>query len=373
MRAWTEISLDNIRYNLALVRSRVGADTLIMAVVKADAYGHGAPEVALALEHCGADRFAVATIGEGRQLRDAGVTLPIMTLGRSEPERIAEVADLGMIQTVGSLEYAEQLNAALDGTGKKLTVHFAVDTGMSRLGFETEDAALERSVESIRRAASFPNLTAEGIFTHFATSEIPNEPFQRTQLTRFETLLDMLKDVGVEFPIVHASNSGATVNLPSARFNMVRPGILLYGVSPDADVLPIPELRPAMALKARLVQIHDYADAVTVSYGRRFRSQGAIRTGTVSIGYADGLHRALSGKMSVLVRGKRAPQLGNICMDMMIVDLSGIPDARVGDTVTIFGADGDAEIRIEEVAAAANTIPYEIMCAPSSRVERIHK
>ncbi len=342
-----------------------------MAVVKADAYGHGAAEVARLLEDCGADRFAVATADEAAELRAAGVTRPVMILGVSEPSRAPELAELRVIQTVGSLEYAEMLSSALAGGDRKLLIHFAADTGMSRLGFETGDADAERSADEIARAARLPHLEAEGIFTHFATSEIPGEPFQREQLERFTRLLGLLDARGVELPTVHMSNSGAIFNIPGARFNMVRPGIVLYGVSPDCDMLPCEGLLPAMSLRTRIVQIHEYTEPVSVSYGRHFRSDGSIRTGTVAIGYADGLHRALSGKIDMLVHGKRARQIGSICMDMSMIDLTDIPEAKVGDTVTVFGSDGEASIPVEEVAAAAGTIPYEIMCAPSPRVAKV--
>ena len=370
MRTYLEISLDNIEHNFRLIRERAGS-AAVMAVVKADAYGHGAAEVARVLEDCGADRFAVATADEAAELRAAGITRPVMVLGVSDSARAPELAELQVIQTVGSLEYAETLDSALSGGGKKLLIHFAADTGMSRLGFETGAASAVRSADEIARAARLPHLEAEGIFTHFATSEIPGEPFQREQLERFTHLLGLLRERGVALRTVHISNSGAIFNIPGARFDMVRPGIVLYGVSPDGEVLPCEGLRPAMSLRTRIVQIHEYTEPVSVSYGRRFRSEGPIRTGTVAIGYADGLHRALSGKIDMLVCGKRARQIGNICMDMSMIDLTDIPEARVGDAVTVFGSDGDASIPIEEVAAAAGTIPYEIMCAPSPRVAKV--
>lgn len=370
MRAWAEVSLENIKDNCKLIRSRVG-DAMICAVVKADAYGHGALAVTKALEPS-VDYFAVATVDECAALRRSGITKPMLTLGISEAERAVEIADLSLDQTVGSLEYAKELSDALAGSGRKIAAHFAVDTGMSRLGFETDADAISASVDAICEAAKLPNIEPRGIFTHFATSEIPGEEFQAEQLARFEKLLDMLRDRGLEFPIVHASNSGAILNIEPARFNMVRPGILLYGVSPDRDVAPEAGLKPAMSLKARLVQTHEYSGAMSASYGRRFKSDGPIRTGTVSIGYADGLHRALSTKLEVIVCGKRVPQIGNICMDMMIIDLTNCPEAREGDTVTIFGTDGGERIAIEEVAAKAGSIPYEMMCAPNSRVTRVY-
>ncbi len=370
MRAWAEISLKNIQENCKLIAERArGAE--ICAVVKADAYGHGAVHVARALEQS-VGCFAVATVDECAALRAAGITKPILTLGISEATRAAEIAELGLEQTVGSLRYAEELSRALKGTGRRMAVHFAVDTGMSRLGFETDPDVIGRSAEEIARAAKLDGIQPKGIFTHFATSEIPGEKFQREQLARFEKLLGLLKDMGVEFPVVHASNSGAILNIAPARFNMVRPGILLYGVSPDRDAAPVDGLKPAMSLKARLVQTHEYAGAMSASYGRRFRSEGPIRTGTVSIGYGDGLHRALSTKMEVIVHGKRVPQIGNICMDMMIIDLTNSPEAREGDTVTLFGADGGERIDVEEVAEKAGTIPYEMMCAPNARVPRVY-
>ena len=366
-RVWAEISKDALIHNYHRIRSLASPAELI-PVVKSNAYGHGAVNVVLTLEREGATRFAVATPSEALELRAAGVKSDILILGYVSPEDAVEMHRQNVTLTLLSSDHAARLAAAVHGLSGKLKVHVAVDTGMSRLGFETEDAAFERSINAVCDIAALPQLELEGIFTHFATSEIPGDLFALEQQRRFEVFLDALKARGVTFPVVHISNSGAILNLPDARFNAVRPGIILYGVYPDLGLEDKLSLERVMSLRSRLVQVHEYQDPITVSYGRHFQSNGPIRTGTVSIGYADGLHRILSGKIEMLVRGKRAPQIGNICMDMCMIDLSEIPEAEPGDVVTVFGQDGEARIGVEELADLAETLPYELTCALSRRV-----
>ncbi len=366
-RVWADISSEAIISNYQTIK-KLAAPAELIPVVKSNAYGHGAVCVVPLLELEGARRFAVATPEEALELRRAGVRSDILVLGWVSPTDAGEMLEHNVTLTAVSAAHASSLAYAVRGLGRRLKIHLAVDTGMSRLGFVTEQERIERSVEEIETAASSEGLYAEGIFTHFATSELPDDPFVPEQISRFRAVLDALAARGVNFEVVHSSNSGAILNVPDARFNAVRPGIILYGIYPDGRTGRGGELLPVMSLRSRLVQIHEYENPVTVSYGRHFRTSGFSRIGTVSIGYADGLHRALSGRMDMLVRGRRAPQIGSICMDMCMIDLSNVPQAREGDVVTVFGADGDEFTGVSELAGLAGTIPYELTCALSRRV-----
>jgi alanine racemase len=371
---WTEVSLENIRHNFREIRKITG-DRIIMAVVKADGYGHGAVEVARALEReCAGSfapalRFAVATADEAEELISAGISTPVMSLGYTSPEDIGRLFSLGIIQAVYDLDTARIISEYGKAHGKRLKIHIKIDTGMSRLGF-TAAENMERALDCVRRITALPCIETEGIFTHFATSEAEGDPFPAEQCGVFDELYKRLGEEGIHIPIRHASNSGGILNVPSAHYELVRPGLMLYGIFPGGGPAAGAELRPAMQLKARVAQVHDYINPVTVSYGRTFSSHAPIRTATVTIGYADGLHRALSNKMELIINGRRVKQIGNICMDMLVCDITGLDGVKPGDAVTVFGRDGGCEITCGEVAALAGTIPYEILCAPSRRVKR---
>jgi alanine racemase len=366
MRVWADISLDNIIHNYREIKRLVGKSR-VMAVVKADAYGHGAVAVSRALEEAGTDRFAVATLQEAVNLREAGIRRPIMILGSASPEQTGELLHYDIIQTVYNLETAKEYSAAALRHNKKLKIHIKVDTGMSRLGFvATHPDDLGKAAET----CMLEGLDVEGIFTHLATSEIPDDPFQKEQLKLFDEFCGKLEERGIHIPLKHSANSGAVINIPESHMDIVRPGLAIYGLYPGKGLEGRIDLKPAMQLRARIVQVHEYQESITVSYGRKFASEGGIKTATVAIGYADGLFRTLSGRMDMLVNGKRVSQIGNICMDMAMVDVTGVPDIKEGDTVTLFGTDGDESISVEELAERAGTISYEIVCALSGRVDR---
>lgn len=365
-RVWADIYLENIVHNYREIKKHVG-DSRVMAVVKADAYGHGAVPVSLALEKAGADRFAVATLQEAIKLRNAGISRPIMVLGGSSPLQTEELLRHKIIQTVYDLKTAHEFSQAALRYDEKLKIHIKVDTGMSRLGFV---AAHPEDLDSAAEVCMLEGLEVEGIFTHLATSEIPNEPFQKEQLRLFKEFCDKLESKDIRIPLKHSANSGAVINIPESHMDIVRPGLALYGLYPGKGLCDKINLKPAMQLRAQIAQVHDYPEAVTVSYGRKFASKGRLKTATVAIGYADGLFRTLSGKMDMLIRGKRAPQIGMICMDMSVIDVTNVPDVKVGDTVTLFGTDGSETISVEELAELAGTISYEIVCALSGRVDR---
>ncbi|NLL34231.1 MAG: alanine racemase [Clostridiales bacterium] len=367
MRVWADISLENIVHNFREIKRTVGEDTRVMAVVKADAYGHGATAVSRALEEAGADYFAVASLQEAIKLRSAGIQTPIMVLGCTSPSQTGELLHYSITQTVFCSETAHEFSQAALRLGGKLKVHIKVDTGMSRLGFV---ASNPKELELAAEVCALTGLEVEGIFTHFATSEIPGDPFQIEQLKLFDCFCNSLLSRGVHIPIKHSANSGAIINIPESHMDMVRPGLALYGLYPGKNLEDKINLKAAMQLHSQVAQVHNFSGPVTVSYGRKYSSESEIKTATVTMGYADGLFRTLSGKMEMLVRGRRVPQIGSICMDMSVIDVSAVPDVKEGDPVTLIGRDGDESICAEELADYAGTVSYEIVCALSGRVDR---
>lgn len=369
MRAWAEISLSNLEHNYKEIRRHLPEKCHFLGVVKADAYGHGAVRVAERLQKLGADYLAVACLDEAVQLRQAGIYLPILILGRTEPTLAPVLAEQGLTQAVGSLEDAQALSQALDGRSCK--VHIKLDTGMSRLGFRVDES------EELAQAAAvmmLKGLEPEGVFTHFAVSdELPeSENFTRVQFAHFQAAIAELESrSGRSFSLRHSANSGAVLHYPEMVQDMVRPGLLLYGMYPDSQRENF-DLRPVMTVKARIVAVKELHPGDSVSYGRTFIAQTPMRIAVVSIGYADGLHRVLSGRMQMLVKGRVAHQLGRICMDLCMVDITDIPEVKPGDVAVVFGRDGQVVQPVEVLAEAAQTISYEMVCAVSRRVPRIY-
>ena len=362
-RTWVEVDLDAIEANYRAIRATLPQGCRFLGVVKANAYGHGAIPVARRLEKLGCDYLAVACFDEAAQLRQAGITLPILILGPSPAELAPELARLHLTQAVGDWGMAQALSRTLHG--ETLTIHMKVETGMGRTGFTAGDAG---SLVEMQQTLSLPGLAVEGIFTHFAVSDEFGDDFTVTQFNRFMSTIGALETAtGHKFAIRHCANSGAVINYPWACLDMVRPGLALYGMYPAAERGQL-TLRPAMALKSRVGIITTHQPGDTVSYGRTFTVERPSRFAVVLIGYADGLHRVLSGKMEVLIRGQRAPQRGRICMDMCMVDVTDLPEVRPGDEVTIFGED----MPIETLAEQAGTISYELCCAPAPRIPRVY-
>lgn len=371
-RTWAEISLDNLKHNYEALRGRVPSDCRFLGVVKADAYGHGAVPVSRFLTELGAEYLAVSNIEEAAQLRRSGIRGPILILGYTPPFYAEDLAKMGLRQEVHSLEYAMALNERLKGASRRIRVHLKLDTGMSRLGFFAYDC--EKTVDEIKCVSQMEHLLIEGVFTHFPvadTTDGADESFTRTQFERFTAMLDTLKAVGVEPQIRHCCNSGASILYPEYALDMIRPGIATYGVSGD-DLRDKINLKPAMQLRSTIFQIRDFDPLITVGYGRTYTTEEPTKIAVVGIGYADGLPRSLSGSISFLLRGKRVPQIGRICMDMCMVDISRVPEARVGDVVTIFGEDGDDCIDVTDLSRRMNTIPYEILCDINKRIPRIY-
>ena len=368
-RTWVEINLDNLRHNCGQLKGMLKDGVALMAVVKADAYGHGDVEVANALTDY-ADWFAVSNLMEAKRLRKAGVEKPILILGYTPPENCEDLFAMGITQTVLGAEYARELSDAAVDAGVNVDVHIKVDTGMSRIGFSAEN--IPECVSQIERAVYLPGLNATGIFTHFAVADEnsrESEAFTLKQHDRFSEVIWELQKRGVEFDRVHCCNSAAMIFIPSYHHSMVRPGIILYGCSPNGKKLSEVDLKPVMTLKTTVSLVKDVHPGETVGYGRKFRCDADMKVATVAIGYADGYPRVLSNRGYGYVNDTVVPIIGNICMDQMMLDVSDV-DVREGDQVILFGE--NCPINVDNVAALAGTISYEILCGISRRVERVY-
>ena len=367
-RTWAEIDLDALAHNYQQAHRRIGPHVKYLGVVKADAYGHGAIQIARKLEQLGADYLAVSSLDEAKELRHGGIQAPILILGHTPPAMVPQLIEYRITQAVSALAKAREYSAAAAACGGTLKVHIKVDTGMSRLGFLVRGGHFDTGVDSIAAACALPGLEAEGIFTHFAVSDEDDddsEAYTREQFAVFTRVLDALAERGRTFAVRHCANSGALARYPEMYLDMVRPGIALYGVGADAKRL---DLRPVMRLKSSISTIKTFDPDTDISYGRTFRTTARTRIGVLPIGYADGFFRGLSNRMSVVTDQGPAPQRGRICMDMCMVDLTDLPDVKVGDTVEIFGS----RQKVDDLAALLDTIPYELTCAVSRRVPRVY-
>ena len=367
-RTWAEIDLDALAHNYHAARALTGPDVKYLGVVKADAYGHGAVQISRKLEALGADYLAVSSLDEARELRHGGVRAPILILGHTPPDMVAQLIQYDITQTVSARAKAEEYSAEAAACGGVLKVHIKVDTGMSRLGFLVRGRHFEGGVEAIAASCALPNLKAEGIFTHFSVSDEDEpscEAYTREQYDLFVRVLAALERSGRTFSIRHCANSGALARYPEMYLDMVRPGIALYGVGADAERLG---LRPVMTLRSCISTIKIFDPETDISYGRTYHTKDKTRVGVLPIGYADGLFRGLSNQMSVLTESGPARILGRICMDMTMVDLSELPSVHVGDAVELFGQNQ----RVDTLAERVGTIPYELTCAVSKRVPRLY-
>ena len=324
-RCWAEVSPKNLLHNSKALRAAIPEGCRFLGVVKADAYGHGAVQAATLLEEAGADYLAVACLDEALGVRAAGVKMPLLILGHTEPKYTRALIENNITQAVTGLSEADGFSAAAQSAGGTLRVHMAVDTGMSRLGFLCTRGDFDRGVSELVRASSLPNLNAEGVFTHFAVSDEPgeeNEQYTREQFRVFTAAIDAASALGVRFKIRHCANSGAVLHYPEMALDMVRPGLLLYGYGDEEGKLG---LRPCMRLMTRVLTVKTYAPGTTISYGRRFTTQHRTRMGVLGIGYADGLPRLCSNRFSTAFPSGMAPQRGSVCMDMCMVDLTDLP------------------------------------------------
>lgn len=369
-RTWVEIDIDHLEYNYRQMRARLAEGTRMMAVVKADGYGHGANQIARALEDCGADWFGVSNLMEARALRVAGITRPILILGYTPEENARDVYELSCTQCVFDEEYAERLAATAQRENIIIDAHIKLDTGMNRLGFDTHN--LEDLIARLARVCYLPNLKVTGIFTHFAIADENTDQghyYTAMQHRRFATVMNELTRRGFEFLDVHCCNSAGTVFYPEYHHSLVRLGVLLYGCSPTGKPIPGLALKPVMTLKSVVSQVKTVQAGEKISYGCTYEAYENMRIATVPIGYADGYSRALSNRGYAFVCDCVVPIVGRVCMDQIMLDVTGA-EVQGGDVVTLFG--GDSPIGMDNVAGIVGTINYEMMCGISRRVERIY-
>ena len=372
-RTWAEIDLDALLNNYRLIRERVTDGCRVMAIVKADAYGHGAVEAARVFHEQGVDWYGVSNLEEAIQLRQAGLAEPILILSYTPAEEAARLHEYHITQSVVTAEYGYELNARAKAAGVTVDVHLKVDTGMSRVGFFYHDAERDESaLDEMQAVCGLPNLNAKGIFTHFAVSdEEDGETFTRLQFARFMNAIERLRARGITFPLRHCCNSAATLRFPEMHLDMVRPGLILYGMMPSAFMNKLLTLTPVMSVKTRVSMVKPVPADETVSYGRTYRTEAPSTLATVPVGYADGYSRRLSGRAYMLVHGRPAPVVGRVCMDQCMLDVTDIENVRADTTVTVFGADEGATLPVEEFAAWSDTINYEAVCAVGKRVPRL--
>lgn len=368
-RVHAVIDLDDICHNIKEIKRVVGQDVKIMPVIKADGYGHGSVPVAKALNEIGVDAFAVAILEEGITLRNNGIRQPIVILGYTAEYQYSSLIQYEIQPTVFCYEMAESLSKIASALGKDAKIHIKIDTGMNRIGFKPTDEALE----TIKRIFALPNIKIEGIFTHFACADEMDKTSAKDQKRKFDEFVARLEKEGIKIPIKHVSNSAAIIDMDRCRMDMVRSGIITYGLYPSEEVAKdVIHLKPAMSLKTHIVYIKEVEAGEGVSYGHTFVTKRPTKIATIPVGYADGYPRALSSKGRVLIRRQYAPIIGRVCMDQFMVDVTDIEDVSVMDEVTLIGKDGDYRISVEEVADMAGSFNYEFVCGIGKRVPRVY-
>lgn len=364
---WAEIDLDAIAHNTRQLKKLVGEKTELMAVVKANAYGHGAVPVTRTVLKGGGSRLAVNRVSEGVQLRQAGITAPILVLGYAPPAEAETIVQHDLTPTVNTQELALSLSKASVAHGRETAVHVKVDTGLGRFGLLPEEV-----VAFVKGLMKLAALRLEGIWTHFATADEADKSYTYRQFGIYQQVVERLGGEGIHFPLHHVANSAATLDLPETHLDMVRCGITLYGLYPSTEVSRPIALRPAMSLKSRVARIRTLPAGSSISYGRTYTTSRPTPAALIPLGYGDGFHRLLSNRGAVLIRGKRAPIIGRVCMDQFAVDVSGIEGVQQDDEVVVIGRQGEEEISAEEVAAWASTINYEVVTAITARVPRVY-
>lgn len=374
-RTWAEISLNAIEHNYNVIRNKVADDTKVCCVIKADGYGHGAVELSQIYEKLGADFFAVSNIDEGIEIRKSGSKLPIVILGYTPVSEAENLAEYDISQAVFSLEYAKELSEKCVDEDCICKMHIKVDSGMSRIGFMCQEFPRdEYSIEEICEACCLPNLEVEGLFTHFCVSDEDAEgrEFTNKQYENFIHVRDSLKKRGVDISVVHCSNSGAIEDYPETCCDMVRAGIILYGLAPSSKLADRLDLVPAMTLKTVVAFVKEVQKGATISYGRTFTADRKMKIATVPIGYADGFIRQNAKDGYMMVNGKKAKIVGRICMDQTMLDVTDIEDVKTGDEVVVFGTGENGEPTADSLAENTGTINYETVCLVGKRVPRIY-
>lgn len=369
-RVYAKIDLDAVAWNMEQMKKKLKEGTEMVAVIKTDGYGHGAVQVAAMLESYDyVWGYAVATLDEAVVLRAAEIQKPILVLGCIFPDQYPEMLEHEIRMNVYTKEMAEAISALAVEKGEQAYVHIKLDTGMARLGFPVE----ESSIEEIREIAALPNLVLEGVFTHFAKADEKDKTFTEMQLERFEWMTRKLKEQGITFPYIHASNSAGIIDIRKADYNLVRAGIAIYGLYPSEEVdKQTVQLKPALSLKSHIAFVKDIPAGTPVSYGGDFVSEHPMRIATIPIGYGDGYPRSLSDTGYVLIRGKKAPIIGRICMDQFMVDVSDIPEAKFGDKVTLIGRDQEEYLPVEKLSELSGRFNYEFVCDLGKRIPRVY-
>ncbi|KKM08639.1 alanine racemase [Clostridiales bacterium PH28_bin88] len=366
---WAEIDLGAIAHNVREIRRVTRSSAKLMAVVKANGYGHGAIKVARTALANGADRLAVARVGEALVLRRNGLGVPIMVLGYTPPEQAEDAIRAAIAQTVYTYQQAEYISRVAARVGRRATVHVKVDTGMGRIGVLPGPEA----VRTLFQIARLSHLELEGVFTHFAVADEVDKEFTHRQFDRFLNFAAELERQGLHIPIKHAANSAGIIDLPETHLDMVRPGIILYGLYPSGEVRrDVVTIKPAMTWKCRVAFVKQLDRGDSVSYGRTFIVKQRALVATLPVGYADGYSRLLSNRGEVLVGGRRAPVIGRVCMDQTMIDITHIPQVGMGDEVVLLGRQGDQEVPAEEMAEKIGTINYEVVCKVGARVPRFY-
>ena len=377
---WAEIDLKAIAHNVAELRRITQLESKLMAVVKSNGYGHGAVEVAECALQNGADTLGVARIEEGIQIREAGIRAPILIFGYTLPERAADLLKYELTPCVYTVAAARKFSETAASLEKKIKAHLKVDTGMGRLGqlannFKADNSTAINAddIEEALAIAGLNSLELEGIFTHFATADSSDKSYAEKQLHLFINYLRRLQQAGVNPPVTHAANSAALIDMPQSHLDMVRPGIAIYGLYPSDEVRKKKaNLKPAMALKTRIIHLKKVPAGFKVSYGITHETRKPTTIATVPVGYADGLSRGLSSRGQMLVHGQRVPIIGRVCMDLTMLDVGSIENVQMGDEVVIFGQQGNETLTVDEMAAMLKTINYEIVSTMTARVPRVY-
>ncbi len=365
---WAEVNLDNIINNINEIKKNINAEEII-AVVKANAYGHGAIDVAPILVESGADKLAVATLSEALELREAGIKVPILILGYTDVSFAEMLINNDIEQTVYSLDYSKELSKKAEALGKIAKIHIAVDTGMGRIGFLPN----KKSVEEVVEISKLINLKITGVFTHFSNADEEDKSYAHNQIEKFNSFINEIEKREVNLGVKHISNSASIIDIEDAHYNAIRPGIILYGYYPsdyiNKDKL---KLMPALSLKCQVIHVKELPKGEYIGYGRKFRTERDSVIATLPIGYADGYIRGLYGKAQVIINGKLAPVVGKICMDQCMVDVTDIGPVNVGDEVILLGEDNGIKNNADDMAEILDTINYEILCMIGRRVPRIY-
>ena len=365
---WAEINLSHLASNVREFRKFLPDAVKLLAVVKADAYGHGACEVAEVALQEGASMLGVASLEEGEALRQKGIKSPILILGCTDPRQNLSLLEMQLTPTVFSWEAASSFSQQAQARGKRAAIHVKIDTGMGRLGL----ADPRNTIDFLERVAALPGIILEGVYTHFAAADEKDKSFTRRQLRLFNSILSACKERGIEVPLKHAANSAAALELPETHLDMVRIGIGLYGCYPSREMNNQIKLLPVMSLKSRIIFLKKVSAGTPVSYGRTYFAPDDTTIATVPLGYGDGYNRLLSNKGFMLVQGRRVPIAGRVCMDHTMLDVGKIPFVQQGDEVVAFGRQGQGELDVEEIAEQLGTISYEVLCNIGSRVPRVY-